>query len=104
MGGTNQCTELMNDDFRQIEKTQAVIEAHPVYSLLVSEQQELCGSRPATDQPATNAALDGSQGRMASLRSLFSHILHQKQPIIKSNQEQTIEVYALGISPEGISI
>jgi hypothetical protein len=39
----------MNDALGQNKKTPAAFEAHVIYSLLVSEQQKLCGSGKTKD-------------------------------------------------------
>ena len=53
-------SERIDDDFHQIEKTQAALEARFVYPLLVSEQPKLHRSGPPESQPTTNASADGS--------------------------------------------
>ena len=62
--------KMVNNDILQIEKNQITLKAQAVYYSLVSQQQELCKAWQSKGQAATDAAFNGPQGRMASLKAL----------------------------------
>jgi hypothetical protein len=54
------------------QKTQNVFKAQAVHDPLVSERQKLHESLQQENQPAADAAADGTQSRMAPLKSVIS--------------------------------
>ena len=58
------------NDVHEIEKNQIAIKTQTVFYSLVSQQQKLCKAEQSKDQTSADAALDGPQGGMASLKFL----------------------------------
>ena len=63
--------KMVYNDIRQAEKNQIILKAQAVYYSLVSKQQKLCKTEQPKGQTPADAAFNGSQGRMAPLKSLI---------------------------------